>query len=202
MMTLRFSPNSPYARKARVVIIEAGLSDAVEAVPADPWAPGTDLVAQNPLSKVPALVTEEGLTLFDSPVICEYLDSRHDGPKLFPAAGEARWRALRLQALGDGICDAAILRRLESQRSAEQQSAAWIDRQRAAVARALDLLEGEAATLEGPPTIGSLTVACALGYLDLRFAGEDWRAGRPALAAWYATVSQRPSLRDTVPPGP
>lgn len=200
MMTLRFSPNSPYARKVRAVIIEAGLTAEIEPVLTDPWAPDTDLVAQNPLSKVPALLTASGVTLFDSPVICEFLDSRHDGPKLFPE-GEARWQALRLQALGDGICDAAILRRIESQRPAEQQSAAWIDRQRAAVTRALDLLEREAGTLEGPLTIGGLAVACALGYLDLRFAEEDWRAGRPKLAAWYAAIAQRPSLRETAPTG-
>ncbi|HET8726633.1 MAG TPA: glutathione S-transferase C-terminal domain-containing protein, partial [Alphaproteobacteria bacterium] len=133
------------------------------------------------------------------PVICEYLDSLHGAAKLFPAEPQARWTALCLQAIGDGICDAAINRRLDAGRPEAQQSAAWQERQKRAMARACDLLEREAADLEGPVTIGSIAVACALGYIDLRFAADDWRQGRPRLANWFEAFSKRRSIAETAP---
>jgi glutathione S-transferase len=135
-------------------------------------------------------------------VICEYLDSNHDGTKLFPANGEGRWRALRQQAIADGILDAAILARLESNRPQERQSQDWIDRQKRAVYRAMDLLEAEADTLKGPLTIGQIAVGCACGYLDLRYAADRWRQTRPKLAAWYEGIAKRKSFLDTVPKDP
>ncbi|AWK89272.1 glutathione S-transferase N-terminal domain-containing protein [Azospirillum thermophilum] len=199
-MKLRWSATSPYVRKVMMVIIERGLDSAVERQQTDAWSPETDLPKDNPLGKVPALVLEDGTTLFDSPVIVEYLDSLGSGPALFPAAGPARWTALRLQALADGICDAAILRRLETNRPDGEKSVAWADRQGRAVARALDLLEAEADGLGGDLTIGTLAVMVALGYLDFRFGHEPWREGRPKLAAWFATASDRDSFRRTAPP--
>lgn len=200
MLKLRWSPTSPYVRKVMMVVIERGLEDRVERVATDPWSADTDLPAENPLGKVPALTLEDGTTLFDSPVIVEYLDSLGDRAPLFPPAGPARWTALRFQAVADGICDAAILRRLESMRPDGEKSAAWMERQRKAVARALDLLESDAAALDGEATIGTLAVLAALGYLDFRFGHEDWRDGRPALAAWFDKASDRDSLRRTAPP--
>ncbi|NNG05068.1 MAG: glutathione S-transferase [Inquilinus sp.] len=199
-MKLRFSPTSPYVRKVRALAIETGLADRLELAATDPWQADTDLPASNPLGKVPALELDDGTVLFDSPVICEYLDSLHGGTKLFPAAGPARWKALRLQAIGDGICDAAILRRLDGMRPAGLQSADWQQRQRQAVARACDLLEAEAGTLGGPATIGQLAIACALGYLDFRFDADKWREGRPKLAAWFADFAKRPSIAETALP--
>src|SRR3546814_4479291 len=111
----------------------------------------------------------------------------------------ARWKALRLQAIGDGICDAGIRRRLDATRPEAQQSAAWQDRQRRAMLRSCDVLEREAADLDGPITIGSLAVACALGYLDLRWSADAWRQGRPRLAAWFDGVSKRRSMTETAP---
>ncbi len=203
MLSLRFSPTSPYVRKVRVAAIEIGLQDRLKLVPTDPWSTDTDLPTDNPLGKVPALTTEDGTVLFDSPVICEYLDSLHDGPKLFPAPGPARWKVLRLLALGDGIADAAVARRLEDMRPAERQHEAWRERQRAALSRALDALESEADTLAdpaGPLTIADVAVACALAYLDLRFAADEWRNRRPKLSAWLDPVSNRASMRETAPP--
>lgn len=200
MLKLRWSPTSPYVRKVMMVLIERGLEDRVERVATDPWSTDTDLPKDNPLGKVPALTLEDGTTLFDSPVIVEYLDSLGDRAPLLPPAGSARWTALRLQAIADGICDAAILRRLESMRPDGEKSANWMERQRKAVARSLDLLEAEAASLDGEATIGSLAVLVALGYLDFRFGHEDWREGRPALTAWFAKASDRDSLRRTAPP--
>ncbi|MFQ6018355.1 MAG: glutathione S-transferase N-terminal domain-containing protein [Kiloniellaceae bacterium] len=197
-MKLRYSTTSPYVRKVNVTAIELGLDGRIERILTDTRDPESGLIDDNPLGKVPALLTEEGEWLYDSPVICEYLDSLHGGPKIFPAAGPARWRALRRQALADGILDATILRMLETARRPEGlQWPDWITHQAGKVSRALDRLEAE--SLDGPLTIGQITVGCALGYLDFRFADEDWRGTRPKLAAWYETFARRPSMRETVP---
>jgi len=201
-MELRHSPTSPYVRKVMIAAIETGQAGKLRLVPGNVWAPDSDIGKVNPLGKVPALTTDGGETLFDSPVICEYLDSLHSGQKLLPAQGGARWRALRLQALADGMLDAAILRRLESQRPQEKQSQDWMDRQKRAVERGLNALEAEAEALEGPLTLGSIAAGCALGYLDFRFAAERWRQGRPKLAAWYEKAAKRKSFLDTVPKDP
>jgi glutathione S-transferase len=200
-MKLRYSVNSPFARKVLMLAHEAGLAGRLELVATDAFADAS-LRQLNPLSKVPALVLDDGSVLYDSPVIAEYLDSLHGGRPLFPAAGPQRWGALRLQALGDGICDAALLRRMETLRPAGLQSADWIERQRLAMTAGLDELERRVAELEGEPTIGSLAAAAALGYADLRWASDDWRAGRPRLAAWLAGFAERDSFRLTRPPAP
>ena len=201
MPTLYLSPTSPYARKVRILVLEAGLSARVAMAPTNPWDSDPALTELNPLSKVPTLVADDGFVLFNSPLICEYLDSLHDGPKLFPPGGQPRWTALRQQALGDGIIDAAVLRRLDGMRPPEQQSASWQERQRTAVNRGLDALERDAGALDGgTPTIGTITVACALGYLDLRFADEPWGDGRPQLADWFAGFAPRASFVETAPP--
>ncbi len=201
-MKLCYSPTSPYVRKVLIVAIETGQDGRIERVPTNVWAADSEIARYNPLGKVPTLITDKGMTLFDSPVICEYLDANHAGAKLFPANGEGRWRALRQQAIADGILDAAILARLESNRPQERQSQDWIDRQKRAVGRAMDLLEAEAETLNGPLTIGQIAVGCACGYLDLRFAADRWRQSRPRLAAWYEGMAKRKSFLDTVPKDP
>jgi glutathione S-transferase len=200
-MKLRYSATSPYVRKVMMVIHERGLSDRVELEKTDAWSPETDLPSNNPLGKVPALVLGDGPALFDSPVIVEYLDTLA-GPdaSLFPATGPDRWTALRFQALADGICDAAILRRLEGNRPEQLRSTDWMERQRAAVARSVDALEAEAAKLGESFTIGSVAVLAALGYLDFRFGHEDWRPGHPALSAWFDAESKRDSFVGTAPP--
>lgn len=200
-MKLRYSPTSPYVRKVMVVAIEIGLEGQIEIVPTDPWDPDTDLPADNPLGKVPALITEDGKRLMDSSVICEYLDHLHDGPPLFPPAGEERWRALGWSVLGDGILDACQLRRVEGKfREKPMQSADWITRQEKTVERALAALERQVSGIgQAPLTIGHICVGCALGYLDLRFPQDDWRTGHPALAAWFANFAERPSMVATAP---
>ena len=201
-MKLRHSPGSPYVRKVMVAAIETGLAGRIEKIPTKvvPVTPNDALQAENPLVKVPALTTDGGEVLYDSPVICEYLDTLHDGRKLFPAAGPARWTALRRQALGDGILDAAILGRYETNlRPEELRWDAWIDGQRRKVRGGLDALERE--TLDGTVDIGTITISCALGYLDFRQIEEGWRATRPQLAAWFAEFARRPSLQETIPQG-
>lgn len=199
-MKLRYSPTSPYVRKVQVLAMEIGIEWHLEPVATDPWSDDPALAEDNPLGKIPVLVTEEGMTLFDSPVICEYLDSLHEGTPRIPPTGPERWKTLRLQALADGIMDAAALRRLESLRSEAQQSPAWDELQRDAVSRALNFLEREVGDWDEFFDLGQISVACALGYLDLRFAAEDWRGKRPHLAGWYERVDHRESMEATRPP--
>jgi glutathione S-transferase len=149
---------------------------------------------------VPALVADDGMVLYDSPVICEYLDSIGDAPKLFPPAGPARWKALRQEALGDGILDATQPRRREVALPQDEGRRQYIELQQGKVARALDALEAEADSLGALTTIGEIAIGCALGYLDFRYPHEPWRPGHPKLEAWYARVSALPPLARTVPP--
>lgn len=203
-MKLRYSPTSPYVRKVMVTAIETGLADDIELIPTNVWKEDGDIVLLNPLGKVPTLVTGGGEVLYDSPVICEYLDALHDGIRLFPPAGGARWTALRQQALADGILDAAVLRLLEGRRPPGERSAAWAERQKGCVERGHDALEAEAdaGLLAGDVTIGWISVGCALGWLDFRFPDDHWRAGREVLADWFEEFCKRPSMRETVPKEP
>jgi glutathione S-transferase len=192
------SPTSPYVRKVMAVAIAREIERQITLIPTNPHDSPAALLAVNPLSKVPCLVTADGVALFDSPVICEYLDSLEGAVPVFPRAGGARWKALKYQAMADGIMDAAVLRRMESGRPREAARDTAMARQKAAVDRALDELEREPPLRA--PDIGSLSVACALGYLDFRFAAEDWRAARPLLAGWFAAISEEPALARTTPP--
>ncbi len=202
-MKLMYSPTSPYVRKVMVVAVEKGLDKKIEKITAatTPVSPNPDVMAQNPLAKVPTLKAD-GLSLYDSPVICEYLDSRSKKKAFFPAKGKARFNALRQQALGDGLLDAALLVRYEiTLREEPMRNAAWHEAQMKKIRSALDQMEREAGSLKGSLTIGHVTFACALGYLDFRFADEGWRNGRKKLAAWYDKFAQRPSMKATMPPG-
>lgn len=200
MLTLHFSQTSPYARKVMMVAHEKGVADRIKTVLTNPWESPDQLLRNNPLSKVPCLVLDDGLTLFDSPVICEYLESLTDTPRLFPPSGRDRWDSLRLAALADGIMDAAVLRVLEGRRDPAKQSGDWVNRQKEAIDRSLASLEAVAASLSPVPTIGTLSLSAALGYLDLRHAGDDWRGRFPDLAAWHAHYERRDSYRLTAPP--
>src|SRR5690606_21409116 len=157
-MKLHYNRASPFVRKVMAVVIETGLEDRIEPVTRlmTPIQPDADLVRDNPLGKVPCLVTDDGTALYDSRVVCEYLDSLHDGPKMLPAAGPARWTALRRQAEGDGIRDAGVLARYETfLRPQERRWPEWIDAQKLKFRRALDSLEDEAGTFGGTVDIGT-----------------------------------------------
>jgi glutathione S-transferase len=196
-MKLSYSGASPYVRKAMACAILRGIDGQLSDLGLKTADPA--LAAHNPLAKIPTLVTADGMALYDSPVICEYLDSVGTAPKLFPAAGPARWKALQLQALGDGILDASQPRRREIALPQDDGRKEYIATQRSKVERALDRLEAEADQLGPLATIGDVTVACALGYLDFRYANEPWRAGHPKLEAWYAKVLAMPALAKTMP---
>ena len=196
-MKLFHSPTSPYVRKVMACAIQRGIDGQIELLPTNANLSPSDLLAANPLSKVPCLLTDDGTALFDSPVICEYLDSVGDSLAMFPPHGAARWRALKQQAMGDGILDASVPRRAELQKPQDEGRVAWIARQKAAVERTLDALEAD------PPhrivDIGSITVACALGYLDFRYAADPWRPSRPKLAAWLEAFARNPCIARTAP---
>jgi glutathione S-transferase len=202
LMRLWHNPASPFARKVRIAARETGLAGRIEEINTvvSPVKANADLARENPLVKIPALSTPDEGTLYDSAVICEYLDSVHGNAPLIPKAGPARWRALRLQALGDGILDAAVLMRYEGAvRPQALQWPDWVAGQLGKVRNGLDALEQECAGWGEQFTIGQIAAACVLGYLDFRFPDESWRASHPALEKWYARVSQRPSVKATAP---
>jgi glutathione S-transferase len=194
-MKLRYSITSPFVRKVLVTAIETGQDTEIERVKTNTADP--ELATCNPLNKIPALVLEDGSVLLDSAVICEFLDSRKGG-KVFPKDA-TRWPTLSRMALCDGIMDAAILRRYETQRPETLRSIEWDTRQKTKVDQALGALEKEAASFGDRVDIGTLTVAIMLDYLDFRFAHEAWRDGHPNLAKWHKAFSARPSLKATMP---
>jgi glutathione S-transferase len=201
-MKLWHSPPSPFARKVRACAIELGLAGKIDMIEARvaPNKPNLELAREAPLIKVPALATGDGTVLYDSRVICEYLDALAGGGRLFPAAGAGRWDALRRQALGDGIIDAGVLRRYElALRPEALRWDEWLAGQQAKIDHGLDAAEREAGGWGEAFDIGHITVACALGWLDFRFPDSGWRASRPQLAAWFKRASERPSLAQTMP---
>jgi glutathione S-transferase len=201
-MKLHWSPRSPFVRKVMIFAHEAGLADRIDLVRTVVALdrPHRELMRENPLGKIPTLTTGDGKVLFDSIVICEYLDSLHGGPRLFPQEPESRWRALRWHALGNGMLDTLILWRFERMRPEPQRSRELLDAFELKVRAALDALEKEAAALaQAPFGIGHIGVGTALGYIDFRFSDLAWRDGRPRLAEWYAAFAQRPSVQRTLP---
>ena len=201
-MKLYHSPASPFVRKALVAAHELGLADGITIVPVamTPVKSVPELDQGNPLGKIPALVLDDGTALYDSPVICEYLDTRHDGPRLFPAHEPERWTALRRQALADGLLDAAILCRYETfLRPQERQWTDWIEGQRSKFRRALDALDGEAESFGDTVDIGTISAGCAADYLDFRSLDDGWRGSRPRLATWLEGFAARPSMQATRP---
>ena len=199
-MKLHWSSASPYVRKVNVCAEELGLASRIENVPTKvlPSEPNRDYGKVAPLMKVPSLELDDGTVLYDSIVICEYLDSIA-GNKLFPAAGPARWKALRLHALANGILDAAVLARYEGfLRPEPLRWDAWSQGQLSKVDQGLEFLERNVADLKGID-IGTIAVGCALGYIDFRFADRGWRQKHPKLAAWFDEMSKRDSFRKTVP---
>lgn len=198
-MLLRYSVGSPYARKVRVFALEKGVMGEIEGHASNPWDAPDALIALNPLGKVPTLVARDGTALYDSPVICEYLDGLAPRPRLIPKDGMERLLALRTQALADGVMDAAVLLRVEmTQRKEGDRNHGWIDRQVGQIDRSLDAFEREVDTF-APVGLGEISIACALGYLDFRHGALEWRSTRPKLAEWFRVFKKRPSMVATHP---
>ncbi|MEF3046068.1 glutathione S-transferase [Pseudotabrizicola sp. L79] len=200
-MKLFHSPTSPYVRKVLVLIAEAGI-DGIELVAASgtPVAPDSGVIERNPLGKIPALCRDDGPTLYDSRVICQFLDSEA-GNRFYPS-GARRWDTLTVEATADGILDAAVLMVYESRiRPEDKRFAPWVEGQWSKIDRALDVLETRWIDhLNGPLDMGQIATGCALGYVDFRLNSRDWRKTRPRLAAWFAAFAARPSMQATIPP--
>ena len=200
-MELICTQRSPYARKARVCLIELGLQDRVKLnlVNLDKSPP--ELKKNNPFAKVPTLILDDGGAIFDSPLVCEYLDSLSGKPKLFPPIGPARWTAQRRHTLANGILETLSMRRHEVRRPAGERSASEMLKQKGKGDAALAVIESEAALLGSDEvTIGEIAIGCCLGYMDFRFAEEPWRGSCPTLAKWFDVFSKRKSMIETIPP--
>ena len=198
MMILRSTPPSPFGRKVRLAASVLGLSGDIKVEPADPNDANDSIRQQNALGKIPTLVLEDGTTLFDSRVIVEYLDHRAGGGKIIPQDPKARFAALRLQALADGMTDAQILLLYEGRfRPPEHHVKKWTDYQADKIKRGLTALEADSPSLDPLPNVGQLALACFLGHRDLRFAG-DWRAAHPKLVAWLDRFAAKvPAFAET-----
>lgn len=198
MMLLRSSPPSPFGRKVKIAASLLGFTPEIQIEIADPTDPNDSVRRQNPLGKIPTLITEDGVALYDSRVILEYLDHRAGGGRILPAEPTARFAALTLQALCDGILDASILQVYEGRwRPSERHEPKWLAYQADKIARALAVLEDAPPKIDPLPTVGQITLACALGYRDLRFPGT-WRAEHPRLVAWLdAFAAQVPAFEKT-----
>jgi len=198
-MILRSAPASPFGRKCKISAHILGLMDKIEITRANSADPEDSLRRENPLGKIPVLMLDDGTALYDSRVICEYLDRLAGGGKLFPA-GDARWPALTLQALGDGMTDASILQVYEKRfRPEEKYHQDWVGHQQEKVQRALRWLEANAPAKRAQPHIGDIALACALGYLDFRFEGA-WRSGHPGLVSWLESFAgTNPAFGETIP---
>jgi glutathione S-transferase len=201
MLTIRTSFGSPFGRKVRIAVSVLGLDGKVRIESASTQDDADPLRQQNPLGKIPVLQLDDGTWLYDSPVILEYLDSFAGGGRIIPNDTKARFEALRLEALADGILDASILLVYEGRyRPPEKHEKKWLDLQAGKVARGLDALEAAPPQLETPPSVGQITVACALGYRDFRFEGS-WRKDHPRLVTWLGEFAARvPAYAATTPP--
>ncbi len=201
-MKLMYGPASPFVRKVRVTAIELGLDGKIELVPIE-VAPGKPNGAYardcNPLRKIPTLVTDDGTAIFDSTVICEYLDAEAGG-KLIPASGDDRWRVLTQNALAQGMTESAILIRYETfLRPEESRWPTWVDDQWDKIWNGLNFFEGAPQSMEEPLNLAQLGLGCLLGYLEFRFADTDWRSDLPNLATWYDLLAERDSFVNTDP---
>jgi glutathione S-transferase len=201
-MKLHWSPRSPFVRKVMIVAHERGIAGRIACVRtvAATAKPHAELMQDNPLSKIPTLVLDDGTAIYDSPVICEYFDSIGDAelPKMFLADPKARLAALRRQALGDGFLDLLVL--LRDERMRKQPSDLHLVSAAVRKTAILQSLEQEAAALSGAQFgIGHVAIGCSLSYLDFRYADENWREGHPRIAAWHATFAARRSVRATEP---
>lgn len=200
MMILRSAPASPFGRKARLAAAILGLDKEIKVEPADVTRADDDLRIQNPLGKIPVLMTEDGSAVYDSPVILEYLDHRAGGGRILPREWPARLAALRLQALGDGILDAAILLIYEGRwRADDKHEPKWVEHQTGKVARGLAAVAASPPALGATPSVGDITLACTLGYLDFRFAGR-WRNEHAPLVGWLDGFAAKvPAFAETRP---
>jgi glutathione S-transferase len=198
-MQLYYSQTSPYSRKVRVCILEKSLSDRTSLILCNPLDNLEALQRNNPLGKVPTLLLADGTVLYDSPVICEYVDSLVADPVLIPNPRKERFQVLRWQAIGDGIMDATFSTVMENRRTDAERSNQWLERWELAIYRSLDTLEQEVMLFSTEFNLAQITIGCALGQLDFRLSDLNWRCDRPYLTQWFGQFSQRDAMQQTMP---
>jgi len=202
MMKLHWSPRSPFVRKVMIAAAETGVIDRLNCVRTVVGGikPHLELMRENPLGMLPTLVLDDGTVIYDSTVICEYFDTLHEGPKLFPAAYPERLTVLRRHALGNGMLDILVRWLSERFRPAERQSPAHMELWRAKLRASVDALESEASDLATEPfSVAHISIGVALAYLDFRFDDEQWREHHPHLTAWHAEFNRRPCVANNPP---
>lgn len=198
-MELYISLTSPYARKARMVVIEKGLEDSVQIKPVIPWDNPPELTEKNPLSQVPVLVLDNGENLFDSRVICAYLDELNNEPQLIPSGGFERISVMRMEALADGMTDAAVATFFARQANGDNPDTPAIERQLNKIFATLNLMQDGLPDFSGKLNLGTIAYGASLSYLDLRYAELKWRERVPQLASWFEEIDKRPAMIETVP---
>ena len=199
-MKLNFSPTSPYARKVMVMAWETNLANMIDCIATDAWDESTGLREKNPLSKLPVLETDDGMLLFDSTVICAYLDTQHGGQRLIPVAEPAHWQVLRIQAVADGIMDAAFLSVSEVRKREEgHRSEFWLERQAKAIRSGIKWLDEHLAEFSEVENFAPICAAVALAYVEFRLPHIEWRSDCPALESWFDEFSKRNSMQATIP---
>ena len=191
--------NSPFARKARIAAIETGQPGLIDWQMMSREERAEQIPAINPLGKVPVVVLESGAALYDSPVICAWIDSTNSGPKLIPESGAEKWAALQLEALGDGMGEVIVPLSQEMNKAEEARSAAVLTRLTGKLTSALAALDRQAVDFRDPPGIGEIAVVAAMGYVEFTKVNPDWRSAYPALAAWYDEINKRPAFAETAP---
>jgi glutathione S-transferase len=206
-MKLFWTPASPFVRKVVVAAIELNLRDQIDIHPTfwpHEWGSRTvaldpEFAAANPIGRIPALVTKEGVAIPESNWICEYLDTLSVDKKLLPPSGAARWRCVRMLAVADGATEAMILRRAELLRETNEQSPGFLGKQKDRIFRCFDTIESEFDALDGDLTLAQISTAIACSYMEFRYPADNWTAGYPKLSAWSASFSQRLSMTQTMP---
>ena len=201
-MKLYYSKTSPYSRKVLLMIHEKGLQQVITSVACNPFEEVRELEAVNPLGKVPSLILDDGSSLYDSPVICAYLDTLTSDRLIAesgPETNSERWNILRWEALCDGVLDAIYNIVMERRRDTQEQSSSWIEQWKTQVIRSLDHMEANIDSLPAQISLAQLSLGATLGYLDFRLSDLDWHNQRPALAAWYDDFSERDAMKNTRP---
>ncbi len=199
-MQLYISPTSPYARKTWMMMLEKGLAEEVEIIAVNPWQSPPELTSKNPLSQVPVLAISPDQCLYDSRVICTYLDGLRREPALIPPNGMERVVILRREALADGMSDVAVATFFARKDNGDNPDTPAIKRQLGKIEAALKVMESEVPLFDGQLDLGTIAYGASLAYLDLRYGALQWRDKAPALATWFATIAQRPAMVTTAPP--